>query len=130
MSMSHSLEVRVPLLDDDLVEYVLGLPSGWEKGLGWPKKLLTNSVKDILPDFILNRKKQGFQLPMKHWMMTSLKTVVGDTLSDQSISMREIFNNKELNKMHKLFLEGRYPYEVIWKFVVLEMWMRDNKCHI
>ena len=130
MSMSHSLEVRVPLLDDDLVEYVLGLPSGWEKGLGWPKKLLTNSVKDILPDFIFNRKKQGFQLPMKHWMMTSLKTVVGDTLSDQSISMREIFNNKELNKMHKLFLEGRYPYEVIWKFVVLEMWMRDNKCHI
>jgi len=130
MSMHHSLEVRVPLLDDYLVDYIFQLPIGWGKKLGWPKKLLVNSMKDILPSFILNQPKKGFQLPMESWMKTTLQPIVEDVFSKQSVSERGVFNHKKTEQMHKLFLAGKYPYESIWKFVVLELWMRKNNIEV
>lgn len=130
MSMAHSLEVRVPLIDDDIVDHVLSLPNGWEKTLGWPKKLLTESLKDILPDFVLNRQKQGFQLPMNIWMQNELLSVVEDVFSDKSIKDRGLFETKEMKDLYASFKRGSIPYEIIWKFVTLELWMRNHKVSI
>ena len=126
MSMAHSLEVRVPLIDDHIVEYILSLPMGWERKFGWPKKLLTESLSDILPDFILNRPKQGFQLPMNIWMNTDLRPVVEDIFSIKKIKNRGIFCEKKMLKIFSDYKNGEIPYEVIWKFVTLELWMNHH----
>ena len=68
MSMAHSLEVRVPFVDHHVVEFVYGLPPGWERRWGHPKRLLEASLRDVIPSGISGRKKQGFALPMAKWM--------------------------------------------------------------
>lgn len=126
MSMAHSLEVRVPLIDDNLIHYVMSLPDGWHKVIGWPKRLLVESMIDIIPDFVVNRPKQGFQLPMDVWMKGILKPVVDSVFDRNSIKERGIFDESKLCKLYRAFQDREVPYEYIWKFVVLESWMKHN----
>lgn len=125
MSMAHSLEVRVPFVDHELVEYIWSLPHGWEKKWGYPKRLLKAALKDILPSEILERPKQGFQLPMGDWMKAELREVVEDTLSEYSVNKRGLFHSKGIRELYRGFLQHRYPYESLWQFVVLELWLRE-----
>ncbi|HXD92161.1 MAG TPA: asparagine synthase (glutamine-hydrolyzing), partial [Bacteroidia bacterium] len=79
MSMASALEVRVPFLDYKLVEYVLGV-SDKHKYPHTPKKLLTDSLQDLLPSEIMNRKKMGFVLPWQLWMKNELKQFCEENL--------------------------------------------------
>ena len=126
MSMAHSLEVRVPLIDHKVVEFVCGLRSGWEKIWGHPKRLLTESLSDILPAEIVHRKKQGFSFPMEKWMKGELREVVEDALSLESIRRRGFMTENGLRNLYDGFLRGEVGYPVIWQMVVLELWMRDT----
>ena len=69
--MAHGLEVRVPFLDHKLVDYVVSLPDSYKK-VRKPKGLLIDAFHDILPDEIINRKKQGFIIPTEIWMKNEL----------------------------------------------------------
>ena len=124
MSMAHSLEVRVPLLDHRLVEFVFGLPGGWERQFGYPKRLLTLGLSDLLPPEVLRRPKRGFELPMAYWMKNELRPVLEDVFSPSSLNRRGLFRVEGLRKFYHEFLQGRMPYETIWQFVVLELWLR------
>ena len=73
MSMAHSLELRVPFLDAPLVEEVLGLPSALKFNPRFPKSLLLNATKDLLPERSWNRPKMGFSFPMESWMRRPLR---------------------------------------------------------
>ena len=130
MSMAHSIEVRVPLLDDNLVEHVISLPSLSKSPLGYPKRLLIESTRDLLPDFVLNRRKQGFQLPMEVWMRNELEDVVKDVFSQDSIKQRGLFNEREMSKLLSMFEQNQVTYDVIWKFVTLELWLREHKVNV
>ena len=130
MSMAHSIEVRVPLLDDNLVEHVISLPSLSKSPLGYPKRLLIESTRDLLPDFVLNRRKQGFQLPMEVWMRNELEDVVKDVFSQDSIKQRGLFNEREMSKLLSMFEKNQVTYDVIWKFVTLELWLREHKVNV
>lgn len=124
MSMAHSLEVRVPFVDHKIVEFICRLPIGWEKRWGFPKKLLVETLSDILPKEILNRPKQGFQFPMGEWMRHELKPVVEDVFSESSLENRGLFGLKPIQDLYHQFQQGLISYEVIWQFVILELWMR------
>ena len=124
MSMAHALEVRVPFVDHKVVEFICRLPVGWEKRWGFPKKLLVETLADILPKEILDRPKQGFQFPMGEWMKHELKPVVEEVLSEFSVKQRGLFDNKEIQGLLRQFQQGLIPYEVVWQFVILELWMR------
>ena len=126
MSMANSLEVRVPFLDDKLISHVFSLASGWHHSLGWPKKLLVESTKDILPDFILHKKKQGFQLPMDVWMKNELKPLIEDVFSSESIKKRGLFKEKEMSRLRHKFYQNEITYTEVWKYVVLELWLREH----
>ena len=67
MSMAHSLEVRVPLLDHRLVEWMSGLRPEWKLAGGDGKHLFKRALKPYLPDDILYRPKQGFSIPLAEW---------------------------------------------------------------
>jgi asparagine synthase (glutamine-hydrolysing) len=125
MSMAHSLEVRVPLLDHKLIEFVTGLPAGIRANKCKPKRLLTKALEDLMPQKIIHRPKQGFALPLGHWMRGSLRPVVEDTLSFNSVHRRGLFNPESISRLYKDFLRDVQSHTTIWQFVVLELWMRQ-----
>jgi asparagine synthase (glutamine-hydrolysing) len=126
MSMAHSLEVRVPLIDHPVVEFVRGLPVGWHHRFGHPKRLLLESLADVIPQGLLNRPKQGFAFPLEHWMRNELESVVRDTLADARVARRGLFRPAAVRALVDAFYAGRLPYPVIWQLVVLEQWLTRN----
>jgi asparagine synthase (glutamine-hydrolysing) len=71
-SMAHSLEARAPFLDHELVSYALSLPQHAKTGAGQTKKVLKEAVRGILPDEVIDRKKQGFRVPLPAWLQGPL----------------------------------------------------------
>ena len=80
MSMSASLELRVPFLDHELVEYALQLPEAEMRRGPGPKGLLVAACKDLLPESVQDREKMGFCLPLERWMLSSLPPSIQEGL--------------------------------------------------
>jgi len=125
MSMAHALEVRVPFIDYTLVEYVLGVPDKY-KSTASPKKLLVDSLGDLLPPEIVNRPKMGFTFPWKNWMKNELKTFCEQKIT--SLSKREMFHEKGVMKLWSDFMKDdpRITWSRVWYLVVLENWLQEN----
>jgi asparagine synthase (glutamine-hydrolysing) len=123
MSMASALEVRVPFLDYKLVEYVLGIADK-HKYPRTPKKLLTDSLQDLLPAEIINRKKMGFVLPWQLWMKHELKSFCEENLEQlENIG----FNSNRVNQLWQAFLKGdpQITWSRIWHLVVLGNWQKN-----
>ena len=103
----------------------MGLPVRTHGKWGYPKRLLVASLGDLLPPEIVSREKQGFQFPMAVWMQNELRPVVEDTLGATSVRRRGLFDDNGIRKLYEGFFGGRYPYETIWQFVILELWLRQ-----
>lgn len=126
MSMAHALEVRVPFMDHDLIEYVLSLPDQY-KFPYTPKKLLVDSLPDLLPDYIVNRPKMGFVFPWRDWLKKELFDFADVRM--KNISQRQYFNEKGVMELWSHFVKGdaSVTYSRIWPLVVLEEWMEKNE---
>lgn len=126
MSMAHALEVRVPFMDHDLIEYVLSLPDQY-KYPSTPKRLLVDSLPDLLPDYIVNRPKMGFVFPWRDWLKKELFDFADVRM--KNISQRECFNEKGVMDLWSCFLKGdaSVTYSRIWPLVVLEEWLETNE---
>ena len=126
MSMAVSLEVREPFFDHDLVEYMLQVPDSIKFPV-YPKSLLVESVKPLLPDEIVHRKKQGFLFPWQVWMKNQLKTFCESRID--RLSQRDFINGSNLKAYWKRFLDNdpTVRWSELWLFVVLEYWMERNK---
>jgi asparagine synthase (glutamine-hydrolysing) len=117
MSMAVSLEMRVPFLDHDLVEYVLGLPAAEKKRYSGVKGVLVEACRDLLPSSVYDRPKAGFVLPMKHWMQGPLASFVEEGLRE-TIERRllpEVF----VNELRTSFQGGTLHWTRLWAAVVL-----------
>lgn len=129
MSMAHALEVRVPLLDHKLAEYVVGLPDALKYPNGTPKRVLVESLGKLLPQEILERPKQGFELPFDPWMRGALRKFCEDRLSPERVEQQGIMRAEEVQKLWKDFLERRsnVSWSRLWVLVVLEDWLERNR---
>lgn len=125
MSMASALEVRVPFIDYTLVEYVLGVPDKYKNPVT-PKKLLVDSLGDLLPPEIVNRPKMGFTFPWKLWIKNEIRTFCEEKMI--SLSKRKWFNEREIMMLWKDFLDDnpRITWSRIWYLVVLENWLQEN----
>lgn len=125
-SMAVALEVRVPFLDYQLVEYALSVNDEF-KFPSTPKKLLTDSLKGMLPEDIVNRPKMGFTLPWEHWIKNELKSFCEKNM--MSLSQRKYADEVVLMDLWNQFLQGntRITWSRIWHLVVLENWIQENK---
>jgi asparagine synthase (glutamine-hydrolysing) len=128
MSMAHALEVRVPLLDHKLVEYLMGLPDERKISNGTPKRLLVESLKGLLPDEIVNRPKRGFTLPFDPWMRGGLRAFCEERLSPERIGSRGFFRPERVRQLWQSFLAGQsnVSWSRLWILVVLEDWLERN----
>jgi asparagine synthase (glutamine-hydrolysing) len=117
MSMAVSLEMRVPFLDHELVEYVLGLPAAVKKRYPGVKGLLVEACRDLLPASVYARPKAGFVLPMKQWMRGPLESLVEDGLRETVA--RQLLSEVFVNDLRKAFRRDRLHWTRLWSIAVL-----------
>ena len=131
MSMASALEVRVPLLDHKVVEWVYSLPGAMKIGRH-PKQLLVEALGLELPPEITDRKKMGFALPFERWLRTSLKPFVSDVLNDKDavqgagLNPLEVLNVVELFEKHS----RSTSWSRVWGLAVLVDWCRRHQVRI
>ncbi len=117
MSMAVSLELRVPFLDHELVEYVLGLPAGVKRRYPGVKGLLVEACRDLLPPSVYERPKAGFVLPMRPWMLGPLASFVKEGLDE--IVSRALLPAAFVEETRKAFQCDRLHWTRPWSMVVL-----------
>jgi len=125
MSMAHSLEVRVPLLDHQLLEWVLRLPWAMRFRRGRGKYLLRRVAARYLPAPILKPRKQGFTVPVGRWLHGELGDLARALFASKAFGGRGIIRQDKALQLLAMHRSGRYELgHRIWSLVVLETWCR------
>jgi len=126
MSMAVSLEARVPLLDHKLIEFVTRIPSSLKmKGLE-TKYIFKRALKDLVPQEILHRPKQGFGVPVQQWINRQLKERMHETLTERRTRERGLFNSGYVNLLLEEHERGRRDHSpALWALMMLELWHRN-----
>jgi asparagine synthase (glutamine-hydrolysing) len=127
MTMAHSLELRVPFLDHNLVEFAAALPDNMKMRANknrsfTTKHILRQALQGTVPDEILHRKKMGFHVPLPLYLRTSLKTLAYDLFGSQSLRHSGLFKTEKLMELVKLHDEGRDATTSIWPMLVFALW--------
>ena len=127
MSMRHSLEVRVPLLDHPLVEFVTALPDGARRRRGVSKALLVEALGTLLPPEVIRQPKRTFTFPWQRWLRGPLGLEVAMRLGGLTPSLAEVLDPDEPQIVWRSFLNGRTGWARPWSLFVLNEWVR---CHL
>jgi asparagine synthase (glutamine-hydrolysing) len=125
MSMAHSIEIRVPFLDNALVETVLAYSAKQKFNPRLPKSLLLAATKDLLPEQIWNRPKMGFSLPMSNWMRGPLSDFCHAGLDH--LVHENIFDTQARQRIWTEFQSGKTHWPVAWSTTVLGHYLQNTK---
>lgn len=126
MSMATSLEARVPLLDHRIVEFALNLPPHLKLHNGETKVILRRVMQDRLPQSILNKPKEGFSIPLKHWMRQELRPLMTDLLAPDTVRRRGYFNPDTVSRWVQEHLDQKANHSHrLWTLMVFELWHRQ-----
>ncbi len=132
MSMANGLEVRVPFLDYEVVNFLFTLPEEFKINTKIRKRILQDTFKDILPAQLYNRPKKGFEVPLLKWFRNEMKSLIVDNLlSKKFIEEQNIFNYVEIEKL-KRELFSSHPGDVharIWGLIVFQHWWKKYIGH-
>ena len=122
MSMAHGLESRVPLLDDELIEFVATIPANFKLKAGDMKHIFKKSMNRYLPDSIRKRTdKMGFPIPFNQWVKNEAKDFVYDVLTSEKARNRQFIDNKKVIK--KMESESDFGRS-IWGVLCIELWQQ------
>ena len=125
MSMWHSLEVRVPLLDHPLVEYMAAAPSGLKVGPASLKVLLRRLMRKRLPPEVMDRPKHGFAVPLVAWVGQRLRPFIEEVLLDAGAACRIYFDPAVVARLLDEHAAGRADHSHrLWQLVVFDLWHR------
>ncbi len=127
MSMATSLEVRVPMLDHEFVDWTAGLPIDYKYRNGTRKYLLKKLAERIgIPPALLHRRKQGFSLPLVHWMRHEMKDGLLSILTEPRTLQRGYFKPAAVRTLLDEHFRGyRDRAGAIWLLLVFELWHRN-----
>jgi asparagine synthase (glutamine-hydrolysing) len=127
MSMATSLEVRVPMLDHEFVEWVTSLPVEWKFRGGTRKHILKKLAERVgIPSEVIHRRKQGFQLPLVEWMRDELRARFWNVLLEPRTLQRGYFKPNAVKGLIDEHVQGRRNRSgLLWRMLVLEMWHRN-----
>lgn len=123
MSMAAGVEVRVPFLDNDLVEYIKNIPDDMLINGRHAKWVLKKAMETYLPRNVIYRPKTGFGLPVRNWVKDELRDFINDTLNDQSLKNRGLFNPKAVKSLIKANMDGLVDASyTILSIICIELW--------
>ena len=127
MSMANGLEVRVPFLDYEVVNFIFSLPDEFKINSTIRKRILQDTFKDLLPAQLYNRPKKGFEVPLLKWFRKEMKSLImDDLLSKNTIEEQGIFNYNEIEKLKQQLFSSN-PGDVharIWGLIVFQWWWK------
>jgi len=122
-SMAVSLEARVPLLDFDLVDFAMSLPGQLRVTAGESKRLFRRAIKGIVPDFVLARPKQGFEVPLGAWFRGPLRHRI-QALRTSSAAIEPYVDRRAVERLVGEHSVGRRDHStLLWRLIVLENWL-------
>jgi asparagine synthase (glutamine-hydrolysing) len=131
LSMAQGIEVRVPYLDLELVEFSTTIPPKLKLNGSETKYLLKKVAERYLPKEIIYRGKTGFGGPVRKWILNDMSELINDYLSKEVVEKRGIFDYEKVKELIEINKKGSddlsYP---IWSLLAIESWMRqfyDNK---
>ncbi len=124
MSMAHSLEARVPLLDHPFVEFAARIPAEMKFKDGKTKHIFVRAMRGLLPDEVLDRPKQGFAVPLGSWLRGRLDSVIHETLLSDRCRRRGLLNPRAVAALVDLHRAGRPLDMHLWTLISLELWCR------
>ncbi|MEO9805384.1 MAG: asparagine synthase (glutamine-hydrolyzing) [Reichenbachiella sp.] len=125
MSMANSLEVRVPFLDHELVNFVFSLSEEMKITQSMRKRILQDTFRDVLPKELYNRPKKGFEMPLLNWLKTSLKSELDQHLFDKDkIEGQGLFKWDEVESLKKQLFSGNPEdsHARVWALYVFQKW--------
>ncbi len=125
-SMFNSIETRAPLLDHLLAEYVTALPASVRMRHGRQKHLLKTIAAEMLPLEVLNRRKQGFSIPISHWFRNDAHSYAHDILGSQKARQRGIFQPEFMQMLLQTDGSTRLANhsQALWTLLCLELWFQ------
>ena len=124
MSMAHSLEARVPLLDHKLVEFAATIPPDMHLRKGRTKHIFKCALRGLVPDAILNRRKRGFAIPLDYWFRGRLGPYVRDLLLGESCDRRGFFDGRYLEQLLRQHERGKRLELYLWTLISFELWAK------
>lgn len=129
MSMMHSLEVRCPLLDHQLAEFVYSLPEEYKTVRSTGKIILKDLLREIMPDSFVDRKKQGFGAPVRAWLSTESMEREVRALFSLDTHVHAFLNSVEVSRVVDQAYQGKNPKSMyrLWVLICLEIWLREHK---
>jgi asparagine synthase (glutamine-hydrolysing) len=129
MSMRHSLEVRTPFMDKDLVKLANAFPADWKLQGNQGKIILKETFHDLLPAEIFNRAKQGFEVPVHAWLRKNWEALVPKLwFQPDFLEAQGIFNTAAVQELETAF-SGKAPgttSQTMWAYLVFQHWYQKN----
>jgi asparagine synthase (glutamine-hydrolysing) len=126
MSMATSLETRAPFLDVDVMELAFSMPGHLKIRNGRRKHVVKEALRGLLPDQILNRKKEGFSIPMKQWLRGPLRPMMDRLLAPDRLAARGVVDPAETARLIAEHCNGRANHaHVLFSLMVFERWAEE-----
>ncbi|MGE3277251.1 MAG: asparagine synthase (glutamine-hydrolyzing) [Vicinamibacterales bacterium] len=127
MSMATSLETRAPFLDVDVMELAFSMRGDLKVRKGERKWVLKRAVEGLIPASILDRRKQGFSIPIKNWLKRELQPLMRELLSPDRIARRGLFEPVEVARLMDDHVAGRENHaHILFPLMVLERWAQHH----
>jgi asparagine synthase (glutamine-hydrolysing) len=125
MSMAHSIEVRVPLIDELVVDVTRAMPSSTKLTLRESKIAFREAMRGVVPTAIVDRPKAGFGAPVRGWIVHELAPLVDDLLSADTTRRRGFFRPDEVGRLVDDSRSGRRDTALqIWQLLTFEIWQQ------
>lgn len=125
MAMAHGVEVRVPLLDVDLISLVTRLPDRLKQKGAVGKWIFKKAMEPYLPADVIHRPKTGFGAPVRYWIRNSLRSLVADLLSRRTIEERGLFDANAVSALVRANRDGEIDAAYsIFALMCIEIWCR------
>ena len=126
-SMANSVELRVPFLSNSIIDYCLSIDFDKFKNIGYQKNILNNLYKSKIDNKIFNKIKQGFELPMNDWLKNNkMQNKILESFDDHELIKIDSSFKPIIERIWKLFINKKINYEIVWKYFILNNWMKHN----
>ena len=123
LSMAHSVEVRPPFLDHRLIEFAAAIPGHLKIKQGREKHILKEAVRGLIPQEVIDRRKEGFVLPIDHWLLNNLRDRVEVTLAPERLALHGLLRPEKVRAL----LDAHYARTAnhgprIWNLMMFQLW--------